>query len=61
MIIFRAAPKEPLNNEEINTLFANIGLVMANADRILQNDAYRNIRVKGTGIDGVYIGHNAKA
>ena len=57
MITFRAAPKEPLNNEEIHTLFANIDLVMANADKILQNDAYRNIRVKGTGIDGIYIGH----
>lgn len=57
MITFHAAPKEPLNNEEINTLFANIDLVMANVDKILQNDTYRNIHIKGTGIDGIYIGH----
>lgn len=57
MITFYAAPKEPLNNEEINTLFANIDLVMANADKILQNDTYCNIHIKGTGIDGIYIGH----
>jgi hypothetical protein len=57
MITFRAGPIEPLENEEIYTLFANIDLIMANADKILQNEAYKNIRVKGTGIDGIYIGH----
>lgn len=57
MIIFHAEPKEPLNNEEISTFFANIDLVMANADKILQNEVYRNIHIKGTGIDGIYLGH----
>lgn len=57
MITFRAGPTEPLENEEIYMLFANIDLIMANADKILQNAAYRNIHIKGTGIDGMYIGH----
>lgn len=57
MITFHAAPKEPLNNEEIGTFFANINLILNNADKILQNETYYNIHIKGTGIDGIYIGH----
>ncbi len=57
MITFHAAPKDPLDNEEIRTFFANIDLILANADKILQDEIYSNIRIKGTGIDGIYIGH----
>ena len=57
MITFRAAPIEPLNNDDIHTLFANIDLIFANSEKILQKDAYKNIRIKGTGIDGIFIGH----
>ena len=57
MITFRAAPTEPLNNDDIHTLFANIDLILANSEKILQNEVYKNIHIKGTGIDGIYIGH----
>lgn len=57
MFIFKAKPKNPLDNEEIRLLFANIDLILANADKILQNEKYKNIGVKGSGIDGIYIGH----
>ena len=57
MFIFKSKPKNPLDNEEIRQLFANIDLILANADKILQNEKYRNITVKGCGIDGIYIGH----
>ena len=58
MITFPTAPLEPHDNEEIRALFANIDLVLANSNKILQNETYGNIRIKGTGIDGIYIGHN---
>lgn len=57
MITFHAAPIDSLKHEEIYTLFNNLDLILNNSDKILQNEAYRNIRVKGTGIDGIYIGH----
>lgn len=57
MLKFFASPKEPLQNEEIQTLFANIDLILAHSDEILKNEAYRNIHVKGIGIDGIYMGH----
>ena len=43
MITFRAAPIEPLNNDDIQTLFANIDLILANSEKILENEQYRNI------------------
>ena len=55
MITFYSAPKEPLENEEIHTLFDNIDLILKNADVIIEK--FKNVRVKGTGIDGIYIGH----
>ena len=57
MITFHAEPLDPLDNEEIRAFFADIDLIFANSDKILQNEEYRNIRVKGSGIDGIYIGH----
>ena len=57
MITFRAGPTEPLKNEEIDALFANIDLLLDNADKILGNEKYRNIHVKGIAIDGIYMGH----
>ena len=57
MITFHAAPIDSLKHEEVYTLFNNLDLILNNSDKILQNEAYRNIRVKGTGIDGIYIGH----
>ena len=57
MITFHAAPIDSLKHEEVYTLFNNLDLILCNSDKILQNEAYRNIRVKGTGIDGIYIGH----
>ena len=57
MITFHAGPKEPLNNEEIQTLFENLNLILKNAEKILEDEKYRDIHVKGTGIDGIYIGH----
>ena len=40
MFIFKSKPKNPLDNEEIRQLFANIDLILANADKILQNEKY---------------------
>jgi hypothetical protein len=57
MITFRAAPLDSVKHEEIYTLFNNIELILQNSAEILQNEEYKNIRVKGTGIDGIYIGH----
>ncbi len=36
MIIFHAAPKKPINNEEISTLFANIIYVLNKAKKQLR-------------------------
>ncbi len=57
MLKFFAKPVNPLDNEEIRTFFTNIDLIFKNSERILQNEKYRNIRVKGTGVDGIYLGH----
>jgi len=57
MFIFRKKPLNLLKYEEIFALFNNIELIFSNSDKILQNKEYRNIRVKGTGVDGIYIGH----
>lgn len=57
MIRFIVSPKEPQHNPEIEILSKNIDLLLANAKQILQNEAYSNIHVKGSGIDGLYVGH----
>ena len=58
MITLRTAPIEPQNNDDIHTLFTNIDLILANSEKILQNEEYRNICIKGTGIDGMwFLGH----
>ena len=57
MIKLHAQPQEPLKNEEIYTLFGNIDLILSHKEQILQNEDYKNICVKGTGIDGIYVGH----
>lgn len=57
MLKFYAKPIEPLDNDEIRTFFTNIDLILKNSEKILQNEKYRNVRVRGTGIDGIYLGH----
>ena len=57
MIHFTVSPKEPQHNPEIELLSKNIDLLLANARQIFQNESYSNIHVKGSGIDGLYIGH----
>lgn len=47
----------PLDNPEIHTLFGNIDLLLRNCEKIVQNEKYKNIFIKGTGIDDIYIGH----
>ena len=42
MITLRTAPIEPQNNDDIHTLFANIDLILANSEKILEND-YQNL------------------
>ena len=57
MLHFNVSPKEPQKNSEIELLSKNIELVLKNADQIVQNEDFNNIHVKGTGIDGLYVGH----
>jgi len=57
MIQFFAAPFDSLKHEEIYVCFNNIDMILNNSEIILQNEQYKNIRIKGTGIDGIYIGH----
>ena len=47
---------EPVDHNEIVTLFENLNLIEANIDLILQNEEYCNIYIKGTGICGIFIG-----
>ena len=57
MLISNVKPIEPQNNEEIALLFNNIDLIMQHKQQIMKKDEYKNIHVKGTGIDGIFIGH----
>ena len=57
MINFNVSPKEPQYNEEIELLSQNIDLILANADKIGKNEVYSHVHIKGSGIDGAYIGH----
>lgn len=57
MIHFNVSPKEPQQNEQIAILSENIDLVLANANKILKNEPYYYIHIKGAGIDGLYVGH----
>lgn len=49
--------QEPVNHDEISTLFSNLELILNNTDKILSNDEYFNIHIKGTGICGIFIGY----
>ena len=57
MIDFNVSSKEPQRNEEIELLSQNIDLILANADKIGKNEVYSHVHIKGSGIDGAYIGH----
>ena len=48
--------QEPVNHTEIVSLFNNLELILNNADKILENQEYYNIYIKGTGISGIFIG-----
>ena len=57
MLISNVKPIEPQRNDEIARLFNNIDLIIRHKQQIMARAEYKNIRVKGTGIDGLFIGH----
>ncbi|MBP5160583.1 MAG: hypothetical protein ILP11_00835 [Alphaproteobacteria bacterium] len=57
MLISNVKPIEPQHNDEIALLFNNIDLIICHKQQIMARAEYKNIRVKGTGIDGLFMGH----
>ena len=57
MLISNVKPIEPQHNKEIALLFDNIDLIMRHKQQIMARAEYKNIRVTGTGIDGLFMGH----
>ena len=40
----------------ISHLFNNLDLIIANKDKILSNESYRNINISGIFVGGLYVG-----